>query len=254
MRDEIREFLFKVWAEVLAVAAVRQGPQHADTVALKKSAGDLVWSASAKPNRAERAKVIQELPALLQRLRQGMALMGLAAADQEKHIKVISDTLADAFMSKTEAIPQMQIEAIGKRLAHLEDFISDDPSVDLPLDQEALEMMLGIDASMIEVVADGGSRPSDAMLAWAAELQQGNWFTLDHNGQVYQVQYVWRSQRGQLQLFASTEGRSFLLQTRRMAAYLQAGLLLPAEEEALTVRATRDALARLDANPERLLA
>jgi len=254
VRDEIREFLFKVWAEVLAVAAVRQGPQHAETVALKKSAADLVWSASAKPNKAERAKVIQELPALLQRLRKGMALMGLAAADQEKHIKVISDTLADAFMSRTEAIPQAQIDAIGKRLAHLEDFVSDDPSADLPLDQEALEMMLGIDASMIEVVADGGSRPSDAMLAWAAELQRGSWFTLDHNGQVHQVQYVWRSQRGQLHLFASAEGRSFLLQTRRMASYLQAGLLLPAEEETLTVRATRDALARLDANPERLLA
>jgi hypothetical protein len=38
-----------------------------------------------------------------------------------------------------------------------------------------------------------------------------------------------------------------------VAAYLQSGLLLPAEEEALTVRATRDALAKLDANPERLL-
>ncbi|WP_332813179.1 DUF1631 family protein [Ramlibacter sp.] len=254
VREEIREFLFKVWADVLAVAAVRQGPQHPDTVALKKSAADLVWSASAKPNKAERTKVIQELPALLQRLRKGMALAGLAAADQEKHIKVISDTLADAFRSRTEAIPPAQIDAIGKRLAHLEDFISDDPSADLPLDQEALEMMLGIDASMIEVVADGGSRPGDAMLAWAAELQQGTWFTLDHNGQVHQVQYVWRSQRKQLHLFASSEGRSFLLQARRLAAYLQAGLLLPAEEEALTVRATREALARLDANPERLLA
>ena len=39
----------------------------------------------------------------------------------------------------------------------------------------------------------------------------------------------------------------------RMASYLQAGLLLPQEEEALTVRATRDALAKLEANPERLL-
>ena len=35
-------------------------------------------------------------------------------------------------------------------------------------------------------------------------------------------------------------------------AVANAGLLLPAEEEALTVRATRDALAKLDANPERL--
>ena len=40
---------------------------------------------------------------------------------------------------------------------------------------------------------------------------------------------------------------------RRLASYLQASLLVPTEEEALTVRATRDALAKLDANPERLL-
>src|SRR3954466_4693961 len=123
VRDEIREFLFKVWAEVLAVAAVKHGPQHAETIALKQSAADLVWSASAKPNRLERAKVIQDLPALLQRLRQGMTLLGLQGPDQEKHIKAIGDTLADAFMSKTESIPQAQIDAMGKRLANLEDFI-----------------------------------------------------------------------------------------------------------------------------------
>jgi hypothetical protein len=43
------------------------------------------------------------------------------------------------------------------------------------------------------------------------------------------------------------------VQMRRLASYLQAGLLVPNEEETLTVRATRDALAKLDANPERLL-
>jgi hypothetical protein len=68
-----------------------------------------------------------------------------------------------------------------------------------------------------------------------------------------QVQYAWRSDRGQLHLFASSDGRSFLVQLRRLASYLQAGLIVPAEEETLTVRATRDALAKLDANPERLL-
>ncbi|MBK0391240.1 DUF1631 family protein [Ramlibacter algicola] len=254
VRDEIREFLFKVWAEVLAVAAIKHGVQHTETVALKKSAADLVWSASAKPNRTERARVIQDLPQLLQRLRSGMTLLGLAAADQERHIKVIGDTLADAFMSKTESIPQAQIDAMTKRLANLEDFVSDDPGAELPLDSDAIEMMLGIDASSIEVVTDGGSNPSDAMMAWAKELQQGTWFTLDHNGKQHQVQYVWRSDRGQLHLLASTDGKSFLIQARRLASYLQAGLLLPAEEEALTVRATRDALAKLDANPERLLA
>jgi len=70
---------------------------------------------------------------------------------------------------------------------------------------------------------------------------------------VSQVQFVWRSDRKQLHLFASADGRSFLIQAGRLAAYLQAGLLVPAEEETLTVRATREALAKLDANPERLL-
>jgi hypothetical protein len=252
VREEIREFLFKVWAEVLAVAAVRHGPQHEETVALKKAASELVWAASAKPNRSDRAKVIADLPALLLRLRHGMALIGVQGPEQESNIKRIGDTIADAFLSKTEAIPHARIEQMAKRLANLEDFIEDDASADLPLDKESIELMLGIDASGIELIASGGSQPSAAMQGWAQELQVGSWFTLDHNGLTTQVQYMWRSDRRQLHLFASSDGRSFLVQLRRLAAYLQAGLLVPNEEEALTVRATREALAKLEANPERL--
>lgn len=253
VREELREFLFKVWAEVLALAAVRQGPQHAETLALKKSATDLVWAASAKPQRADRARVIQDLPQLLQKLRAGMTLLGLAPSQQESYVKTISATLADAFLSKTQAIPAEQIQALAQRLAHLEDFVSEDGMGDLPLDAQSIEIMLGMEASTIDVVADGGSKPTAAMLAWAQELQLGSWFMLDHNGQVSQVQFVWRSERKHLNLFASAAGHSYLVQTGRLAAYLQAGLLLPQEEETLTVRATRDALVKLEANPERLL-
>jgi hypothetical protein len=106
---------------------------------------------------------------------------------------------------------------------------------------------------MIEVISAGGSSPSAAMLSWANELTLGNWFTLDHNGRIAQVQYAWCSERRQLHLFAAGDGYCYLMPVRRLASYLQAGLLVPTEEEALTVRATRDALAKLDANPERLL-
>lgn len=253
VREEMRDFLFKVWAEVLAVAAVRKGPQHTETLGLKKSATDLVWAASAKPNRSDRARVIQELPQLLHQLRAGMTLLGLSPSAQEAHIKMVSDILADAFLSKTQAIPTEQIQAMAKRLANLEDVVSADGLGDLPLDAQSIEMMLGLDTSTIDVVADGGSKPTAAMQAWAQELELGAWFTLDHNGRVAQVQFVWRSERKQLNLFAATDGHSYLIQAGRLAAYLQAGLLLPQEEDALTVRATRDALGKLDANPERLL-
>jgi hypothetical protein len=253
VRDEIRDFLFKVWAEVLAVSALRKGAKHEDTQLLKKCATELLWSASAKPSRADRTRVIKELPNMLLRLRAGMTLLAMPPSEQEGHIKGISDTLADAFMSKTQAIPQAKIDAMAQRLSNLEDFVGDDIMGDLPLDSESLEMMLGMDASSIEVVSGGGSKPTAPMLAWAAELQLGAWFTLDHNGHVSQVQFAWRSERKHLNLFAATSGRSFLIQAGRLAAYLQAGLLLPQEEEALTVRATRDALSKIEANPERLL-
>lgn len=253
VREEIREFLFKIWAEVLAIAAMKNGPQHNDTITLKQAAADLVWAASAKPNRNDRARVIADLPKLLQLLRQGMSMLGLATPVQDQHLKVISETLADAFMSKTDAISIERIDEMAKRLANLEDYLSDEDVGDLPLDTENLVMMIGIDASDLAVIADGGSRPSEAMRAWAQELQVGAWFSLDHNGQVSHVQFAWRSDRKQLHLFASADGRNFLIQARRLAAYLQAGLLVPTEDEALTVRATRDALAKLDANPERLL-
>ena len=253
VREGIREFLFKVWAEVLAIAAMKNGPQHQETITFKRAAADLVWAASAKPNREDRARVIADLPKLLQLLRTGMSMLGLTPTTQDEHLKVISDTLADAFMSKTEGISMERIDAMAKRLANLEDYLSDDDVGDLPLDTESLVTMIGLDAADVQIITDGGSQPTDAMRSWAQELQLGSWFSLDHNGKVSLVQFAWCSDRKQLHLFASADGRNFLMQIKRLAAYLQAGLLVPTEEEALTVRATRDALAKLDANPERLL-
>ncbi len=253
MRDEIREFLFKVWAEVMAIGAMKNGPQHEQTLALKQVAADLLWAASAKPSRAERAKVISDLPHLLKRMRAGMSSLSLSAEAQEAHIKSISDTLADAFMSKTAAMDQAQVAEVAQRIKHLEDFVSEDDVGDLPLDAESVELMLGIDMSGVEIVSEGGSDATGAMRAWAKELERGSWFHLDFKGKMTRVQYAWQSKRGQLYLFADASGLTYLFQLQRLAAYLQAGLIAPVEDETLTVRATRAALNKIDAQPDRLL-
>ncbi|MDO8320928.1 DUF1631 family protein [Rhodoferax sp.] len=253
VHDEVRDFLYKVWSEVIAVASMRQGGQHAQTLLLKKTATDLIWAASAKPSRADRTRVIADLPELLRSLRAGMTLLGLSLTLQDEHIKMISDILADAFLSKTQAIDMAQIQALADRLANLEDYFRTDVAEDLPLDVQRIEDLLGIDASELEVVTLGGSEANPVMMAWAQNLNLGSWFTLNYLAQAVQVQYVWRSPLGHLHLFASVVGRSYLIQSLRLAAYLAAGLLAPQEELSLTVRATRDAVARLEANPERLL-
>jgi hypothetical protein len=253
VRDEVREFLFKVWAEVLAVSTVRQGGQHEETLLLKKTATDLIWAASAKPNRTDRARVIADLPELLLCLRTGMTLLGTVRSAQEAHIKIISDTLADAFMSKTQAIADEQIQALAKRLADLDEYVSDDGGEELPLDSQNIEELLGIETPELEVVSDGGGTASAVMMEWARELALGSWFRLSFNKQVAQVQYVWRSPLGHLHLFANSVGHSYLFQSLRLAAYLQAGLLEPQEDEPLMMRATRNALGEIEADPQRLL-
>lgn len=254
VREEIRSFLFKVWVDVLAVSSVKNGLKSEETQVLKQVASDLLWAAGAKPSRNDRARVIQQLPGILQRLRQGMGLLGYPQSLQDQHIKSISDTLADAFMSRTEPIAQDKLDRLSQRLANLEDYLPQDGVGDLDLDAESIEMITGVDASNIEVINSGGSKPSEAMRQWAQELQIGAWFGLDHAAKLVNVQLAWRSERGQICMFVTHSGRCYLIQAQRLAAYLQAGLLVPTEEEALTVRATRDALDRLDANPGRLLA
>ena len=253
VREEVRDFLFKSWADVLAMATVRYGAKDAQAMRFKQAASELVWSASAKPSRQERARVIQGLPALLQTLRQGLELISVTGDEQSAQIKKLTDTLAEAFVSKTAAIAPARIEGMAKRLSELENYISDDGSLDdMPLSTESIEMMLGVDTEGLHVIPNTEAVAEPAMLEWAQALETGRWFTLDHNGQRTQVQYVWRSRRKQLHLFASLDGHCHLLQLQRMAVYLQSGLLAVHDEEALTVRATRDALQKIQANPERL--
>jgi hypothetical protein len=251
--EALRDFVYKVWVEVLAVSAVKNGPKDAKTLRHKQTAHDLLWAASAKPSRAERARVIDQMPALLQQLRDGMALLGFEADEQDGHIALVRQHLTEAFLSRGPSIPQERLDDLAARLADLEDILPEGDLVDLALDPESVALLVGEDLGDFELVERGGSMPTEAMMDWATELPVGEWFELDHNGKVGQVQLAWRSQRGQLLLFVDVQQRCLLFPLQRVGAYLQAGLLLPAEDEALTVRATRDALAKLDANPERLL-
>jgi len=251
--SDVREFLFKQWSDVLAMSAIRFGAEHENTQKFKKAALDLVWSASAKPSKEERAKVIRQLPLLQTVLRQGLTLSNIVGERQDEMIKSLMDIVAEAFLAKTNEIPQERIIALAERLAHLEDALDEVVTEEYPLSAESIELMLGIDTSSIQVIADDGALVQPEVLEWAKNLSLGNWFMLDHNASPLQVQYVWHSQHKQLQLFAALSGSCFLFQMRRMGHYLQAGLLLPRDAEGITARAARDALAKIEANPERLL-
>ncbi|MEO3690291.1 DUF1631 family protein [Roseateles paludis] len=253
VQEGVRDFLFHVWADVLAVTAVRTGAQSEVTKTMKRAAADLIWSASAKGTREERADVIRRLPPLLKTLRDGMGHAGMPSDKQDEHIRALNNALAAAFTAKTAVIPRERLDELMEQLEDLEAMLPDGEGDDAQVDEMLVRDLSGHESDGMEVVAEGGSAPTPAMVAWARELQVGGWFMLDYRGRNEQVQLAWRGLRKQLALFVTPKGRGVLFSLNRMAAFLQAGLLLPAQDEALTVQATRKALAKLDADPSRLL-
>jgi uncharacterized membrane protein YgcG len=251
VQEGVRQFLFHVWADVLATTAVRFGGQGDQTKTMKRAAADLIWSASAKVTREERAEVIRRLPLLLKSLREGMVAAGMDSVKQDEHIQQLNNSLAAAFTAKAAVIPDERLRELMERLETLEELLPEAQDVDI--DESMVLDLSGHQNSELEVVLDGGSMPAPAMVAWARELQVGSWYMLDRGGHSEAVQLAWHGLRKQLSLFVTPQGRCVLFQQHRLASYLQAGLMLPAQDEALTVRATRSALAKLDVDASRLL-
>ncbi len=251
VQEGVRQFLFQVWADVLATTAVRFGAAAEQTRAMKRVAADLIWSASAKVTREERGEVIRRLPPLLKALREGMSAAGMDPAKQDEQIRHLNNSLAAAFSAKAAVIPHERLQELMERLETLEELMPE--ASDAQIDESLVIDLSGHESAELEVVADGGSMPTPAMVAWARELQVGTWYMLDYRGRNEAVQLAWHGLRKQLSLFVSHQGRCVLFQQQRLASFLQAGLLLPAQDEALTVRATRSALAKLDVDASRLL-
>jgi hypothetical protein len=250
VQEGVREFLFQVWADVLATTAVKEGAQSDATKEMKRAAADLIWSASAKVSRSERAEVIRRLPPLLKTLRDGMDAAGVPVHKQEEHVQSLNNSLAAAFTAKAAAISQERLEELMGRLETLEELLPETENVEI--DESMVLDLSGHESSELEVVAEGGSMPTAGMLAWARELQVGSWYMLDYRNRNEAMQLAWQGMKRQLTLFVSPQGRGVLFQQHRLAAFLQAGLLVPAQDESLTVRATRSAMAKLDVDPSRL--
>ncbi|MEX8513854.1 MAG: DUF1631 family protein [Leptothrix ochracea] len=251
VHDGVREFLFHVWADVLATTAVKSGQGSEDTKRMQRGAADLIWLASAKVSREERSEAIRRLPPLLKLLREGMSSAGVPVPRQDEYIQTLSNSLAAAFSARTATIPSERLEELMMQVQTLEEMLPDID--DIEIDESMVRDISGHESDDLEVVSEGGSLPTPAVLAWSRDLNVGTWFKLDYRGRVEPVQLAWRGMNKQLNLFATSQGRGVMFQLRRLASFLQAGLLVPVEEESLTVRATRDALAKLDADPTRLL-
>ena len=250
VQDGVREFLFHIWADVLATTAVRHGPNSADVRSVRDAATELLWTASAKTTREERAEVIRRLPPLLGTLRTGMGAAGMSPQRQDDALRSLNLALTAAFGARAVAISPQQLEQLKRRLETIEELLPDE---DFEIDDAWVMDEASHQHEGLEIVSEGGSMPDPDMLAWAERLRTGESFMLDYRGRHEPVRLSWQGMHRQLSLFTAGNGRCVLFQKARLAAFLQAGLLVPAQEESLTAAATRTALEKINADPSRLL-
>lgn len=251
VNEGVRDFLFQVWADVLAITSLRHGTQSTQIQAMKRAAADLIWAAGAKATREERAEVIRRLPQLLKAVREGMASAGIDAARQEARVRELNNALAAAFTAKSAVISRERLAELTQRLETLDELLPD--SAELQIEDAMMLDLSDQETAGLEVASEPGApAPSAQALARAAELQVGSWHQFDFRGRSEAVQLAWQGLRRQLSMFVAGGGRCVLVPMRELAIYLERQALRPAEDEPLTARATRNVLARLDAHPELL--
>lgn len=260
IKDDIRAFLFKTWAEVLAVSAVRAGAQSPQTQRHKQTAALLIWALSGTSDAAQRKRVAQALPGLRARLRAGMSMVGVTEIAQEAIQTQIVQSIQNTFLTNTEGLSMARLEQIAARLKGLENLVSEGQVQDIALSPENLEMMTGLELTGLVVIEEPvNTGVSDEVLDWAKNRAIGEWFYLaPKNAKPAtetterktgpRVQYAWHSAQRHLHLLLMPDGRSLLMKLKTLAVCIEQGQLIPLDQEGLMLRATREALNQFQPN------
>ena len=90
LNDEVLGFLETTWSKVLFKARLSLGGSSPHWKDLKRISATLVWTLVPKETEAERAKIIQTIPALLRALSKSMGLIRIDTRTQNKIFKMLA--------------------------------------------------------------------------------------------------------------------------------------------------------------------
>ncbi|HUG24571.1 DUF1631 family protein [Piscinibacter sp.] len=239
----VRRFVTSTWARVLAEAIQRFGENTEPATAYLKATDDLLWSLHPPDHPQSRKRLLTMLPGLLQRLRDGFALIGVPPTEQQP--------LFDELMAvHTEALRPGQPGSEAAPTAHQIVERLRDESVWEPPSRPPFSESL-IDLSSLETVPvealPSAPAPRDDAAARVKSLQSGSRQQLFLQGRWTRVQLLWRSPRGQFLVFAGADPTRPHSVTRRALERLsEEGLMKPPEDLSLVQRAVDTLVNRLE--------
>jgi hypothetical protein len=243
----IRRFITGTWSRVLAVAMVEHGDQAEPTAGYLKAVDDLLWSLAPPDHPRSRQRMIAMLPVLLQRLRAGMASIGVAVPEQQVLLDELMAVHTEALKPGKSNVGEPTPSEIVQRLR--EEVTADDADERTPFSDSLIDLgsMETVPAELMASAteeADGqvtGDAPLnlDTLLPdmRARVFLQGRWRRL---------QLLWRSPRGRYFLFAGeAPGRTHSVALRALERLREEGLVHRLENASLVQRAVDGLMARV---------
>lgn len=257
--DYIKDFMRGPWTAVLVESVLRHGEDAEPTRNFKQTGSDLLWSVQAKLGEAQRKDLLRRLPALVEHLEAGLALIEWSqghrnvffSALMRTHAQAIrgegkatSGQAADVYLLQSEWDRLLQLTPGQANLGALEE-------VNLPeedrqraglIDVLDLQLDLSSPEAPPALGGDAGTTPTllaiDHPTAFIDSLQEGQWVHWFLQGNWTRAQLAWHSPQGLFFMFSSrVGGMSHSLTRRAFERLLKRGHILPLEEKNLMDRA-----------------
>lgn len=110
----VREFISRVWSQVLLRAAARHGADSDRMQRLRRAGSELFLSVQPKPTPAHRKVFLAELPKLMQVLTEGMDLIGWPDAERRAFFGRLMPAHAEAL--KGSAVRQLDLNLMARQV------------------------------------------------------------------------------------------------------------------------------------------
>ena len=231
----MRRFITGAWAKVLAEVITRDGELAESTHGYIKLVDELLWSLQLPDHPKSRQRLIGLLPAMLKRLRTGMELIKLPAAEQTGVLDELMAIHTEALRPNTrtdsgaltpeQIVQRMRDEVLPPTTGH-------GGFGDSVIDIASMETVPA------ELLGSGSGAPTDDPRKRIDALHAGDRLRLFLHGRWSRVQLLWRSEKGFFLLFASEAGtRTHSITHRALERLAAAGLMQPLEPRPLVQRA-----------------
>ena len=231
----IRRFITATWARVLADSMQRSGEHSDATRGYVKLVDELAWSVQLPDHPKSRQRLLTLLPSLLERLRSGMALIALPAAEQARVLDELMTIHTEALrpggrsgfgaLSADEIVQRMRSEEVEPSTVAM---AFSDSVIDLGSLETVPAELMGNEPSSHP---DGGGRRLDL-------LRVSDHLRLFLQGRWARVQLLWHSDAFLFYLFAGeTPTRTHSITQRALERLAAEGLMQALESRTLVQRA-----------------